>query len=218
MRSMLVSDAVRRYLLENGVREPAALVRLRSETATLPQADYQVAPEIGQLIAFLIETIGARLTLDIGTFTGYSALAAALALPGDGRVVTCDADEAWTDIARRHWREAGVAGRIDLRLGLALASLDALVAEGAAGRFDFALIDADKKTYPDYYERTLMLLRPGGLMAIDNTLWRGSVADGQSDDAKARLFRAFNRRLHEDERITLTMLPLGDGVTLARKR
>lgn len=215
---MFLPEPIRRYILDHGMREPEILARLRSETARLPEASYQIAPEQGQLLAFLIELIGARRTLDIGTFTGYSALAAALALPPDGRVIACDVSEDWTAIARRYWAEAGVADRIDLRLGLALDTLDALVAAGEAGRFDFALIDAEKKNYPAYYERALRLVRPGGLIALDNTLWRGTVADDAAGDRKTELFRRLNRALHADQRVSLVLLPLGDGLTLVRKR
>jgi predicted O-methyltransferase YrrM len=191
---------------------------LRAETAGLAEASYQIAPEQGQLITFLLELLGARRTLDIGTFTGYSALTAALALPPDGRVIACDISAPWTTVARRAWREAGVADRIDLRLGPALDTLDGLIRDGAEGSFDFALVDADKENYPAYYDRALTLLRPGGVVALDNTLWRGTVVETGAVKPKTYLFRDFNRFLHADQRVTLVLLPVGDGMTLARKR
>ena len=215
---MFLPPDLHAYMVAVGCREPDLLARLRAETATLPQAHYQIAPEQGQLIGFLVETIGARRGLDIGTFTGYSALAAALAMPADGRVVSFDVSKDFTAIARRYWREAGVEDRIELRLGPALDGLDALIAEGGAGGFDFAFVDADKEAYDSYYERALTLLRPGGLIGIDNTLWRGRVADDGNRKPKTEAFRAFNEKLHGDERVALVMLPMGDGVTLARKR
>ena len=216
--SMFLPERIYGYMLQVGCREPSSLARLREETAGLDQAHYQISPEQGQLIGFLLETIGARRTLDIGTFTGYSALVAALSMPEDGRVVALDTSEDFTAIARRHWQAAGVAERIDLRLGPAVESLEALLADGGAGQFDFAFIDADKERYDTYYELALRLLRPGGLAAVDNTLWRGRVADPDDHRDKTESFRAFNAKLQADERIALAMLPVGDGVTLARKR
>lgn len=216
--SQFLTDAVRRYVVEEGLREPDALRRLRMETSALAHAEYQIAAEIGMLLAFLAELTGARRALDIGTFTGYSALAMALAMGPEGRVVTCDRDETWTSLARRHWAWAGAADRIDLRLGAAGETLDALIASGWAGGFDMALVDADKRGYPRYYEQALTLLRPGGLMAIDNTLWRGTVADPADTGAKAMLFRRFNAFLRQDGRVAMVLLPLGDGLTLVRKR
>ena len=215
---MFVPERLYAYMVQVGCREPESLAALRAETAGLEQAHYQISPEEGQLLGFLLETIGARQALDIGTFTGYSALVAALAMGAEGRVVALDTSEDFTAIARRHWQAAGVADRIDLRLGPALESLDALLAGGSAGRYDFAFIDADKERYDAYYERVLTLLRPGGLAAVDNTLWRGRVADPDNRKAKTEAFRAFNTKLHGDPRVTLVMLPVGDGVTLVRKR
>ena len=215
---MFLPERLYAYMLQVGCREPEVLARLREETAQLAQAHYQISPEEGQLLGFLLEAIGARRAVDIGTFTGYSALVAALSMPQDGRIVSLDTSEEFTAIARKHWQAAGVADRIDLRLGPALESLDRLIAEDGTGRYDFAFIDADKERYDAYYERVLTLLRPGGLAAVDNTLWRGRVIDPENRKAKTEAFRAFNAKLHGDPRVTLVMLPVGDGVTLVRKR
>ncbi|HUN49721.1 MAG TPA: class I SAM-dependent methyltransferase [Candidatus Sulfotelmatobacter sp.] len=210
--------AVGKYLRGHGVREAAPLERLRKETASLPLAQMQISPEQGALMQLLVRLIAARRTLEVGTFTGYSALAVALALPADGRILACDVSAEWTAVARRHWREAGVADKIELRLQPALQTLDAELAAGNAGSFDFAFIDADKANYLNYYERALALLRPGGLIGIDNVLWGGSVADGRRRDADTRAIRALNAKLRDDQRIDLSMVPIGDGLTLARKR
>lgn len=217
-RTIGLDDALYDYLLEASLREPALLRRLREETATLPEAQMQIAPEQGQFMALLVRLMGARRCLEVGTFTGYSALAVALALPADGRVVACDTSEAWTAIARRYWTEAGVADRIDLRLAPAAETLQGLLDAGEGGRFDFAFIDADKGGYEQYYEQCLALLRPGGLIVADNVLWGGSVADPQDDKPDTRAIRAFNRQRHGDERIDLAMVSVGDGLILARKR
>ncbi len=211
-------DALHAYLMEASLREPPLLRRLRDETARMEQASMQIAPEQGQLLALLVELIDARLTLEIGTFTGYSSLTVALALPDDGRVVACDRSEEWTAIARRYWEEAGVAHKVDLRLGPAVDTLDQLLQEGRAGSFDFAFIDADKASYEAYYERALQLLRPGGLVAVDNTLWSGRVADPTDVETDTRAIRAFNSKLHADQRVSLSLIPIGDGLTVARKR
>ena len=184
----------------------------------MERAIMQISPEQGQFMALLAEAIAAHRYLEIGVFTGYSALAVALALPGDGRVVACDNNAAWTAVAQRYWREAGVAERIELRLGDAATTLRELIAEGAAGGFDFAFIDADKENYDTYYEQTLKLLRRGGLMAIDNVLWFGKVADPRARDRDTLALRRLNAKLRDDARIGLSMLPVGDGITLARKR
>jgi len=217
-RSIFVDEALNAYLVQASAREAPVLRRLREETSKLERASMQIGPEQGCLMAFLARLTGARRALEIGTFTGYSALAVALALPEDGLLVACDVSEEWTAVARRYWEEAGVAGRIDLRLAPALETLDALLADGEDGSFDFAFIDADKESYHDYYERTLRLLRPGGLAIVDNTLWSGRVADPSVHDASTETIRAFNARLEADDRVDLAMLPVGDGVTLARKR
>ena len=217
-----VDDRLHDYILANSLREPEVLRRLREETAGLPHAGMQIGPEQGQFMALLVELIGARRTLEIGTFTGYSALAVALALPADGRVVACDVSEEYTDVARRYWTEAGVADKIELHLAPALETLDRLLAPGPgggqAGRFDFAFIDADKVNYDGYYERVLSLLRPGGLAAIDNVLWSGKVVEAGPGDPDTQAIRALNAKLKHDSRVTISLLPLGDGLTLARKR
>ncbi|KAA0687605.1 class I SAM-dependent methyltransferase [Azospirillum brasilense] len=218
VQSIFMPEAIYRYMLDVSLRETAIQAKLRAETATLTEAHYQIAPEEGQLLAFLVEMIGARRTLDIGTFTGYSALTVAQALPEDGRVVSLDINEQWTSQARAIWCEAGVAGKIDLRIGPALDSLDKLIAEGGNESFDFAFIDADKENYSAYYERCLRLLRRNGLIVVDNTLWRGRVADPGDRKHKTEAIRAFNKARLEDERVALCMLPVGDGVTLLRRR
>ncbi len=209
------------YLLSVSLREPEVLRQLRQETASHPRAGMQISPEQGQLMGLLIQLLGARRTIEVGVFTGYSSISVALALPPDGRIVACDVSEEFTAIARRYWKTAGVAERIDLRLAPATATLDGLLREGKAGTFDFAFIDADKENYDAYYERSLQLLRKGGLIAIDNVLWDGKVADPAIADGKdvdTAAIRALNRKLVKDERVTLSMLPLADGLTLALKR
>ncbi|MHB2017345.1 MAG: class I SAM-dependent methyltransferase [Candidatus Xenobia bacterium] len=206
------------YLRDVSLRELPLQRRLREETAALPMARMQISPEQGQFMQLLIQLLGATRTLEVGVFTGYSSLAVALALPPHGKVVACDVSEEWTRMARRYWQEAGVADRIELRIGPALVTLDALLADGEAGRFDFAFIDADKAGYDGYYERALKLLRPGGLIAIDNVLWSGRVADASAHDEDTDALRVLNAKLHGDERVMLSMLPIGDGLTLARKR
>ncbi|HEX4593884.1 MAG TPA: class I SAM-dependent methyltransferase [Bryobacteraceae bacterium] len=206
------------YLGRVTLREPEILRRLREETAGHPHAAMQVSAEQGQFMALLIHLLSARKTLEVGVFTGYSSLAVALALPEDGRIIACDINEEWTSIARRYWREAGAARKIDLRLGPALKTLDDLIAQGQGGRFDFAFIDADKANYPNYYERALVLVRPGGLIAVDNVLWDGKVIDPSVNDADTRAIRDFNETLHHDDRVWITMLPIRDGLTLACKK
>ncbi|AWJ82067.1 methyltransferase (plasmid) [Azospirillum sp. TSH58] len=218
VQSIFMPEAIYRYMLDASLRETAIQAKLRAETARLTEAHYQIAPEEGQLLAFLVEMIGARRTLDIGTFTGYSALTVAQALPDDGRVISFDINEQWTSQARAIWSEAGVASRIDLRIGPALDSLDTLIADGGDESFDFAFIDADKENYDAYYERCLRLVRRGGLIVVDNTLWRGRVADPGDRKHKTEAIRAFNAARLDDERVALCMLPVGDGVTLLRRR
>jgi predicted O-methyltransferase YrrM len=207
------------YVLEHGTRETPAQRALREEThAKVSMAAMQIGPEQGQLMGLLTRLIGARRALEIGTFTGYSALAVALALPPDGQLVCCDVSAEWTAIARRHWAAAGVADKIELRLAPALDTLAALRRDGQDGRFDLAFIDADKPNYDGYYEACLSLVRRGGLIMIDNVLWSGRVIDPKDRTADTRALRALNRKLKDDQRIDLVMLPLGDGVTLARVR
>ena len=217
-RTIGISDDLAAYVRELGAREPAVLTRLREATAALPQHRMQVAPEEGAFLAMLVELTGARRCIEVGTFTGYSSTAVALALPADGRLVCCDVSEEWTAIARRHWDEAGVADRIDLRIAPAAETLDGLLADGEEGSYDFAFVDADKTGYDGYYERLLRLVRPGGLIAIDNTLWGGRVLDRDTEDEDTRAIQALNAKLRDDERVSLVLLPLADGVTLARRR
>jgi predicted O-methyltransferase YrrM len=211
-------DALHAYLLDVGVRESDLLRQLREETAAMPEHDMQIAPEQGAFMALLVELIGARRCLEVGTFTGYSSLCVAMAMPADGQLVCLDISREWTDVARRYWAQAGVADTIELRLGLALDTLDALIAEGLAGTFDFAFLDADKDNYPAYADRMIALLRTGGLLAIDNVFWGGEVAEPEVDDASVRGIRSLNRLLASDERVSLAMVPIADGLTLARKR
>ena len=205
------------YILSVSLREPEVLARLRAETLQQPMSMMLSAPEQGQFLALLAQLIGARKCLEVGVYTGYSTLWVALALPHDGSVLACDVSEKWTAIARRYWEEAGVAERIDLQLAPALETLDRLLAADQAGSFDFAFIDADKENYPDYYERSLQLLRPGGLMVIDNTLWSGAVADTSRQDPETCAIRALNDLVHADDRVQISLLPVADGLTLARK-
>ena len=217
-RNITLTDPLYRYLVDHSVREPEVLRELRAETAKLPMAGMQIGADQGQFMGLLARLIGAKRCVEVGVFTGYSALAVALALPPDGRIVACDVSQEWTDIARRYWKKAGVDGKIDLRLAKAIRTLDQLIAEGGAGRYDFAFIDADKGNYLAYYERCLRLLRAGGLIAVDNTLWSGDVADPANTQPDTVALRAFNDALHADDRVDIALLPLGDGLTLARKR
>lgn len=218
MKSLNLTPQLYEYLHRVSLREPEILTQLRAETASHPMAQMQIAPEQGQFMAFLVELIGAKKTLDIGVFTGYSALVVALALPPDGVVIACDTDADVTQIASRYWEAAGVAEKIHLRIAPALETLDSLLTMGQRETFDFAFIDADKRNYLEYYERSLQLLRPGGLLVIDNVLWSGRVADPSDQDARTAAIRHFNQQLHGDERITLSLIPVADGLTLARKR
>ena len=218
LRTIGLDEGLHEYLLSVSLREHPVLARLRAETASHPQVNMQIAPEQGQFMALLVKLIGARDCIEVGVFTGYSSLAVALALPPTGRVVACDISEEYTAVAQRYWEEAGVAGKMDLRLAPALETLDSLLAAGGAGSYDFAFIDADKEAYADYYERLLQLLRPGGVIAVDNTLWDGAVADPADQQADTVAIREFNARLHDDDRIDLSLVPIGDGLTLARKR
>jgi caffeoyl-CoA O-methyltransferase len=200
------------------LREPEALRRVREETERHPQASLQSAPEQGQLLHLLALAVGARKTLEVGVFMGYSSTWVALALPPGGKVIACDRSDEYTRRARQTWRDAGVEGRVELRLGPALDTLDGLLAEGQAGSFDFAYIDADKVNYSNYYDRALALVRSGGLIVADNVLWHGEIADPAVRDADAEAVRAFNRKLHGDLRVELSLIPLGDGLTVAYKR
>lgn len=217
-RSITLTDPIYQYMNDVSLREAPALRALREETAALTQRSMQIAPEQGQFMALLVRLLRARRCLEIGVFTGYSSLATALALPPDGRIVACDVSEEWTAIARRYWQQGGVAHKIDLRIAPATSTLDGLLAQGQAGTFDLAFIDADKTNYLAYYERTLQLLRPGGLVLIDNTLWSGRVADPAVNDPDTVALRELNTALLRDERVDLSLLPVGDGLTLALKR
>jgi caffeoyl-CoA O-methyltransferase len=217
-----LADKLYEYLKSVSVREPAILRRLREETAALPNAGMQVPPEHGQFLALLIQLMGARRTLEVGVFTGYSSLVVALALPADGKILACDVSEEYTSVARRYWKEAGVDHMIELRLGPALETLQDLLVERRHGQFDFAFdfafIDADKANYEGYYECALELVRSGGLIAIDNVLWHGAVIDPEMNDADTVAIRALNRKLLDDSRVSLSMLPISDGLTLLLKR
>lgn len=205
------------YLLSVSLREPEVLNQLRQETARHPQARMQIAPEQGQLMALLVRLMGAKKTLEVGVFTGYSTLSVALALPPDGKVIACDVNQQDTAIARRYWQQAGVANKIELHLAPASETLDWLLTSEQAGTFDFAFIDADKSNYDHYYERSLQLVRSGGLIAIDNVLWSGRVADPAVQDNRTNKIRAFNQKLHQDQRVIISQVSIGDGLTLALK-
>lgn len=213
----VLPDSIYQYLCSVSLREPAVLAELREVTRTLPRASMQLSPEEGQFIGLLIRMIGARKCLEVGVFTGYSSTCIASAMPPEGRLIACDVNDEWTAIARRFWDKAGVADRIDLRLGPGIDILDALLAGGHAGTFDFAFIDADKGNYLNYYERALKLVRSGGLVAIDNTLWYGKPADPGNHDPDTEAIREVNRRVHADMRVTMSLVPIGDGLTLALK-
>lgn len=216
-RTLGLDEALHRYLLEVSVPEEPAARALREYTAALPEAVMQISPEQGQFLRLLLRLMNAERALEVGTFTGYSALCLARGVGARGRVVCLDRSEEWTAAAREHWARAGVAERIELRLGDARESLDRLRAEGWAARFDFAFLDADKRNYAAYYERLLELVRPGGLIAVDNTLWSGRVADPAAQDPETAAIRAFNAALAADDRALVSLVPIGDGLTLARR-
>jgi len=216
--SFLLSEELAQYYAKVGLREPALFAELRQETAKLPLARMQIAPEQAQLMSILVKMLDARRCVEVGVFTGYSSLAVALAMPPEGRLLACDVSEEWTAVARRYWQRAGVAHKIELKLAPALQTLDAELGAGRQGSCDFAFIDADKPNYPAYYERCLDLLRPGGLVAVDNTLWSGRVADARVDDEDTRALRAFNEQVASDPRVDLCLVPIADGLTLLRKR
>ena len=210
-------DSIYRYLCSVSLREPEVLAELREVTRTLPRASMQLSPEEGQFIGLLVKMIGARKCLEVGVFTGYSSTCIAAAMPPEGRLIACDVSVEWTSIARQYWEKAGVANKIELRLGPGIEILDALLADGQAGTFDFAFIDADKGNYLNYYERALKLVRAGGLIGIDNTLWYGKPADPAVNDPDTEVIREVNRRVHADSRVTMSLVPIGDGLTLALK-
>jgi predicted O-methyltransferase YrrM len=217
-RTLTLDDRLYDYLLRHSLREPEALARLRAETAAHPQVNMQIAPEQGQFMQMLVRLTDARRAIEVGVFTGYSSLAVALAMPDDGYLLACDVSDEYTAIARRHWQADGVAHKIELVLAPARETLDARLAAGEAGTYDFAFIDADKTGYLGYYERLMRLIRPGGLIVVDNTLWSGDVANPANRDPDTVALREFNDRLLADPRIDLSLLPLGDGLTLARRR
>ena len=217
-RHLKLDDRLYDYIVDHSLRDHPVRAQLRKITAGMKWGGMQIGPDQGQFMQLLVKLVGARNCIEIGVFTGYSSLAVALALPPGGKIVACDVSEEWTAIGREHWKKAGVEDRIDLRLGPATETLDALLAGGGAGKYDFAFIDADKPSYLAYYERCLKLLRAGGLIAIDNTLWSGDVAKPDKTDENTVAIRAVNDALHRDERIDVALLPVGDGVTLARKR
>ena len=218
-KTIRLTGQLYQYLKHHSLREPEILHRLREETRrSTDDPEMQISPEQGQLMHLLARLIAPRKVLEVGVFTGYSSLSVALALSPGARLIACDVSQEWTSIARKYWSEAGVADKIDLRLGPALATLDGLLAAGESGTFDFAFIDADKKNLPLYYEKVLDLLRPGGLLGIDNVLWSGRVANSRARDKDTVVIRKLNRQLHADERVWLSMLPIGDGFTLAMKK
>ncbi|WP_414751938.1 class I SAM-dependent methyltransferase [Anabaena sp. CCY 9910] len=216
-RTLGITQNLYDYLLSISLREPEILTKLRQETALQPMGRMQIAPEQGQFMALLVQLLGAKKTLEVGVFTGYSSLIVALALPPDGKLVACDVSEEFTAIAQRYWQQAGVTHKIDFHLAPALETLDKLLVAGEAETFDFAFIDADKSNYDNYYERSLQLIRSGGVIAIDNVLWSGKVADPAIQDNRTKKIRAFNHKLLQDQRITLSLIPIGDGLTLVRK-
>lgn len=213
-----ISESLYDYMLNTSLREPDVLRRLRERTAELPDSQMQISALQGQFMALLVKLMGARNTLEVGVYTGYSSLAVALALPENGRVVACDISSEYTDIAKPYWQEAGVLPKIDLRLAPALETLDALIDDNEEEGFDFAFIDADKENYSPYYERCLQLIRPGGVILVDNVLWNGAVVDESKQDVDTLAIRQFNQKLHHDDRVDLSLLPLADGITIARKR
>ncbi len=217
-KTLNLTESLYDYVLSVSSREPQILQQLREKTASLERAEMQISPEQGQFMAWLIQLMGAAKTLEIGVFTGYSALSVALALPEDGKIIACDVNEEWTAIGQKYWEKAGIADKIDLHLAPALTTLDHLIASGESGSFDFAFIDADKTNYLHYYERTLQLIRPGGVIMVDNVLWGGSVINPDKQDDDTIAIRQFNEHLHQDDRITLSLLPIADGLTLAIRR
>jgi predicted O-methyltransferase YrrM len=217
-KTLPMTDELHRYLVEETLRETDGMRQLRTETATLEMARMQISPEQGQFMRWLVETLGVTRAIEVGVFTGYSALCVAIAMPEDGRLIACDISEEWTAIARKHWAAQGVAHKIELRLRPAIETLDELLESGYAGRFDFAFMDADKSSYDAYYERFLRLLRSGGVIAIDNALWSGKVADATVTDADTVALRALNQKVRMDARVTPSLVPIGDGLLLARKR
>ncbi|UCH48753.1 MAG: class I SAM-dependent methyltransferase [Betaproteobacteria bacterium] len=217
-KTLGLSDELSAYLQQVSLRDTELLARLREETSGMPMAGMQISAEQGQFMQLLVKALGIRRAIEIGVYTGYSSLCVALAMPDDGRIIACDISEEWTSVARRYWEKAGVSHKIELRLAPALETLGIMLANDLNNSFDFAFIDADKTSYKDYYEHTLTLIRPGGLIAIDNTLWNGAVVDESNQTEDTRAIREFNAMVHADERVDISLLPIGDGLTLALKR
>jgi predicted O-methyltransferase YrrM len=218
-RSIGLSEALHQYLLANSVREPEILASLRQETDRHPLSNMQISPEQGQLMGLLVQLIGAKKCLEIGVFTGYSSLSVALNLPDDGRIVACDVSDEFTAIARKYWQAAGVSEKIDLQIAPALETLDRLLANGEAGTFDFAFIDADKNNYAAYYDRCFDLVRQGGLILVDNVLWYGRVIDPtMNEDKRTQAIKEINQQIYHDDRVQISLIPIGDGLTIARKK
>ena len=217
-KTLNLTDELYQYLLRVSLHETELMAELRKETAKLSMSEMQVSPEQGQFMALLAKLLDARQVIEVGTITGYSTLAIAQVLPADGKVIACDVSEEWTSMAMRYWEQAGIVDKIDLRLAPALDTLDGLLQEERAGDFDMAFIDADKENYLNYYERCLELLRPGGLIMVDNVLWGGSVVDASNQKPETKAIRELNEHVHRDSRVDISLVPIGDGVTLARKR
>jgi len=217
-KTIFLDQPVYDYLRDVSLRESEVMLALRHETAELEMAMMQIAPEQGQFMTLLVQLLGVRRAIEVGTFTGYSALAIAMGLPEDGCLIACDISDEWTAIGKRYWRLAGQADKIELRLAPAIETLDGLLNDGQAGEFDFAFIDADKESYLNYYERCLQLLRPGGLIVVDNVLWDGSVAEPENQKPDTCAIREFNLFVKHDTRIDISMIPVGDGLSLIRKR
>lgn len=213
-----INDELAAYIRKSSLREPEVLAKLRAETATLPLGTMQITPEQGQFMSLLVRMLNARNTIEVGVFTGYSSISVASALPSDGKLIACDVSEEYTNIARRYWKEAGVEERIDVRIGPAVETLDQMIRSGGEGRFDFAFIDADKANYDAYYERLLILVRTGGVVAVDNVLWHGRVVDDTVTDEDTLAIRRLNSKIASDDRVSVSMLSIGDGLTLAMKR
>ncbi len=218
-QSIGLSDRLYEYLLANSVRELDILTKLRQETSKHPLVEMQISPEQGQLMGLLVQLIGAKKCLEVGVFTGYSSLVVALNLPDDGRLIACDISDEFTSIARKYWQAAGVSNKIDLHIAPALETLDRLLANGEAGSFDFAFIDADKNNYAAYYDRCFQLVRQGGLILVDNVLWYGRVADPTMDqDQRTQAIKQINHQIYHDDRVQISLIPIGDGLTIARKK
>lgn len=216
--TLFLNQPIYDYMCSASVRESELFAALREETSTLELAVMQITPEQGQFMNLLTRLIGAQCAIEIGTFTGYSALSIAMGLPGDGKLIACDISDEWTSIGKPYWHQAGQADKIDLRLAPALETLDGLLSSGQAETFDLAFIDADKVNYRNYYERCLQLLRPGGLILVDNVLWGGSVVDDNNQKPDTCAIREFNQFVHQDARVDMSLIPIGDGLTLVRKR